>query len=377
MPTPHARVFCRSLPLVLLIACCSSLVACSCGGDGDDDDDDDHHGGGPGGSGGDDDAACERVFAVGDGIAQRVDEAWSDVTPDLFESAWTITGSAHLSCDEFVFVGRDNARSTGIILRSRKGAFAKDDVSPLSSSYDFAAVDSRAGLTLAAGGDWASRTGFILRETDGTWTRESLPAVSSDWWLTDIRVLGKDRAAALGFDRIQNRSILLRLQGDDWTASDIPLDGVRFHAFDLADADNGLAVGQDASRTGGAIAWLSDGTWYSATPPAVSADWSLSGVAFTGDASAIIAGRSHDLGAGVVLDWTDGAIASATLPSVTASWDLRAVVSLGDVKSEFDADALAAGADRDGGGGVVLRRAGGAWSLDALLPFAPRALVAF
>ncbi|MCC6158455.1 MAG: hypothetical protein IT350_10415 [Deltaproteobacteria bacterium] len=378
MSTPHARIFRRVFGLVILAACCASLVACTCDGDDDDaTDDDDDGGGGPGGFAGDDDAACDRVLAVGDGIAERVDGAWIDRTPDLFQSSWRLFDAANPSCDEILYVGRDDAEARGVILRAVKGAFAKDNVPVISSSFDIAAVDSRSGLTLAAGGDWASRSGFILRETDGDWEREALPAVSTDWWLTDLVVLGTDRGAALGFDRIADRSFLLRLDGDAWSVEPIALDGIRLHAFDLADADNGLAVGADASGTSGAIAWLSDGKWYSATPPEVSVDWMLSDVAYTGDATAVFAGRSYDVGVGVLLDWLDGSIASSALPTVTSSWDLRTACSLGEAKSEFDADALVAGSDRESGGGVVLRRAGGAWSLDGLLPFAPNALVAF
>ncbi len=377
MSAPRARVVRRVLLLVVLAALGVSLANCACDEESDDDDDDDGGGGGPGGFAGDDDEACDRVLAAGDGVAERVDAAWVDLTPDIFQSSWRLGGAANLSCDEIVYVGRDDAESRGVILRSVKGAFAEDAVPPVSASFDFAAVDSRSGLTLAAGGDWASRTGFVVRDVDGAWERESLPAVSADWWLTDIVVLGKDRAAALGFDRSLDRSILLRLDGDAWTLETIPPDGVRLNALALIDAQNGIAVGQDASGIAGAIAWLSEGTWYSATPPEVSADWMLSDVAYTGDASALIAGRAYDSGGGVLLDWLDGSIAPIALPTVTASWDLRAACSLGEAKSEFDADALAAGADREDGGGVVLRRAGGAWSLDGLLPFAPTSLVAF
>ncbi|MCL4236120.1 MAG: hypothetical protein KJ042_16565 [Deltaproteobacteria bacterium] len=366
-----------ALRVLVLASCLALLAAPACRSGGDDDDDDNHGGGGPGGFAGGGDETCGRVFALGDGIAERVDGVWNDITPDIFESSWTLADAARLNCDEFVFAGRDNARQAGIVLRSLKGAFARDEIPPISTSFDFAAVHSRAGLTLAAGGDWESRTGFVLRESGGAWMRESLPAVSPDWWLTDVQVLGKDRAAALGFDRANSRSILLNLKTGVWSLETIPLDGVRLAAFELTDADNGLAVGRSASGTGGAIAWRSAGTWYSATSPVVSADWLLSDIAYAGKGVAIVVGRSYDLGAGVALEWSDGAIGVAALPTVTASWDLRAACSPGEPKTDLDTDALAAGADREGGGGIVLKRAGGMWSLDALLPFAPGALAAF
>ncbi|MCZ7582265.1 MAG: hypothetical protein M5R36_02405 [Deltaproteobacteria bacterium] len=147
-----------------------------------------------------------------------------------------------------------------------------------------------------------------------------------------------------------------------WKIVQAPGSGYGLYAFDLADKDNGLAAGRNDGAAKGAVTLYSGGTWYTATVPDASLDWTLTGAAVWSATSGLVVGKAYDVKTGIAVSFESGTLTLLNLPLVSADWSLEGVAASGDV-------AIACGADREHDEGVILGLRDNQWFVDARSPF--------